>query len=38
MLVERRKLIGKPRHTWEDIIKIEFGDMGWGGMDWFQVA
>jgi hypothetical protein len=35
---ERKKLIGKPRYTWEDNIKIEFGEMGWGDMGWIQVV
>jgi len=25
--------LGRPRHKWEDIIKMDIQRMGWGGMD-----
>jgi hypothetical protein len=41
ILVERpegRKLLGRPRLNWEDNIKIDHQEVGWGGMDWIDVA
>jgi hypothetical protein len=47
MLDAYRMLVGKPdgrkplwrrRHRREDNIKIYLGDMGWGGMDWIDLA
>jgi hypothetical protein len=35
---EGKRPIGTPRHIWEDIIKMDFYDVGWRGMDWFAVA
>jgi hypothetical protein len=26
--------IGRPRHKWEDNIKMHLGEIGWGGMGW----
>jgi hypothetical protein len=31
---ERNRPLGKPRYRWEDNIKIESREIGWGGMDW----
>ena len=41
ILVERpegRKLPGRPRLTWEDNSKIGHQEVGWGGMDWIDLA
>jgi hypothetical protein len=27
-----------PRHRWEDNIKMDLGEIGWGGMDWINLA
>jgi hypothetical protein len=35
---ERNRQIQTPRHRWKDNIKINLQDMGWGGMDWIDVA
>jgi hypothetical protein len=36
---EGTRPIGRPRHRWEDDIKIGFLGVGWeGGMDWIDVA
>jgi hypothetical protein len=29
---------GRPRLRWEDIIKMDLQDVGWGGMDWIDMA
>jgi hypothetical protein len=26
------------RHRWEDNIRMDLREMGWGGMDWVQLA
>jgi hypothetical protein len=35
---ERRKPLGSPRRSWEDNIKIDLREIGWGGMDWIDLA
>jgi hypothetical protein len=34
---ERKKLLGKPKRTWEDSIQMAFMEMGWSGMDWIYL-
>ena len=29
--------LGSPRHRWEDNIKINLQEVGWGGMDWIDL-
>jgi hypothetical protein len=37
-----RILVGKPevrpRRSWEDNIKMDLREIGWGGMDWNDLA
>jgi hypothetical protein len=35
---EGRGPLGRSRHRWEDNIKMDFQEVGWGGMDWIDVA
>jgi hypothetical protein len=28
----------KPRHMWEDNIKTDIREIGWGGMEWIDLA
>jgi hypothetical protein len=35
---EERRPIGKPRRRWEDNIKIDLREVGWGGADWLNLA
>jgi hypothetical protein len=30
--------LGKPRHRWEDNIKMDLRVVGWGDMDWIDLA
>jgi hypothetical protein len=30
---EGKRQLGKPRHIWEDSIKMDLHDVGWRGMD-----
>jgi hypothetical protein len=33
-----RKPQGRPRHRWENNIKMDLREIGWGGMDWIDLA
>jgi hypothetical protein len=33
-----RRPLGRPRHRWEGNIKTELWEVGWGGIDWLEVA
>jgi hypothetical protein len=35
---EGRRPLGKPRHRWEDNIKMDFREMGCGGTGWMYLA
>jgi len=35
---ERKKPLERPRHKWEDNIKMGLQEVGWQGMDWIHVA
>jgi hypothetical protein len=35
---ERKRPLGGPRRRWEDNIRIDLGEIGWGGMDWIDLA
>jgi hypothetical protein len=30
--------LGRPRRRWVDTIKIDLREIGWGGMDWIDLA
>jgi hypothetical protein len=32
------KPLGRPRCRWVDNIKMDLRDIGWGGMDWIDLA
>jgi hypothetical protein len=33
-----KRSLGRPRRRWEDNIKIDLREIGWGGMDWIDLA
>jgi hypothetical protein len=33
-----KRPLGRPRHRWEDHIKMDLREMGWGIMDWIHLA
>jgi hypothetical protein len=33
-----RRPLGRPRRRWVDNIKMDLREIGWGGMDWIDVA
>ena len=35
---EGKRPIGRPRHRWEDNIKMDLQEMGCVGIDWIDVA
>jgi hypothetical protein len=35
---ERRRPLGRPRRRWEDNIKMDLREVGWGGVDWINLA
>jgi hypothetical protein len=30
--------LGRPRHRWEDNIKLDFQGVGWVGIDWIDLT
>jgi hypothetical protein len=35
---EGKRPLGRQRRRWVDNIKIDFREIGWGGMDWIELA
>jgi hypothetical protein len=35
---EGKKPLGRPRRRWVDTIKMDLGEIGWGGVDWIGLA
>jgi hypothetical protein len=35
---EGRRPLGRPKRRWEDNIKMDLREVGWGGMDWINLA
>jgi hypothetical protein len=35
---EGKRQLARPRHRWEDNIKMDLGEVGWGGMHWTDLA
>jgi len=33
-----KRPLGRPRHRWDDNIKMDFQEVGCGGMDWIELA
>jgi hypothetical protein len=36
--LEGKTPLGRPRRRWVDNIKIALREIGWGGMDWIELA
>jgi hypothetical protein len=36
--LEGKRPLGSPRRRWEDNIKMDLREIGWGGMDWIDLA
>jgi hypothetical protein len=35
---EGRRPLERPRRRWENNIKMDLQEVGWGGMDWINLA
>jgi hypothetical protein len=35
---EGRRPLGRPRRRWEDGIRMDLEEIGWGGVDWIHLA
>jgi hypothetical protein len=35
---EGKRSLGRPRHRWEDNIKLDIQEVGCGGVDWMELA
>jgi hypothetical protein len=35
---EEKRPLGRPKHRWEDNIKMDLKEVGCGGMDWIELA
>jgi hypothetical protein len=35
---ERKRSLGRPRCRWVDNIKVDLGQIGWGGVDWIGLV
>jgi hypothetical protein len=35
---EGKRVLGRPRHRWEDGIKMDLGEISLGGVDWIRLA
>jgi hypothetical protein len=35
---EGKRPLGRPKRRWEDNIKMNIREIGWGGMDWIDLA
>jgi hypothetical protein len=35
---EGKRALGKPRHRWEDNIRMDLRDVGWEGVDCIQLV
>jgi hypothetical protein len=35
---QKERELGRPRCRWEDNIKMDLREVGWGGMDWIELA
>jgi hypothetical protein len=36
--LEGKRPLERPRRRWEDNIKMDLREVGWGGMDWINLA
>jgi hypothetical protein len=35
---ERKRPLGRSRRRWEDNIRMDLREIGWGGMDWIDLS
>jgi hypothetical protein len=34
---EGKRRLGRPRHRWDDNIKLDHREIGWDGVDWIDL-
>jgi hypothetical protein len=34
--LEGKRPLGRPRHRWEYVIRMDLTEIGWGSVDWIQ--
>jgi hypothetical protein len=34
---EGRRPLGRPKHRWEDNIRMDLTEIGWEGLDWLHL-
>jgi hypothetical protein len=35
---EEKRPLGRPRRRWVDYIRMDLGEVGWGDVDWIDLA
>jgi hypothetical protein len=35
---KEKRPVGRPKRWWDDNIKVELREMGWGGKNWIHLA
>jgi hypothetical protein len=35
---QKERSLGRPRYRWVDSIKMDLREIGWGGMNWVDLA
>jgi hypothetical protein len=35
---EKKRPLGRPRHRWEDGIRMDLREIGWGCVDWIRLS
>jgi len=35
---KERRPLGRPRHRWENNIRMDLREVGWGCVDWMELA
>jgi hypothetical protein len=35
---EGKRPLGRPRRRWEDLIRMDLREIGWGSVDWIKLA
>jgi hypothetical protein len=38
VITDIRRPLRRPRRRWEDNIKLDLREIGWGGMNWIDLA
>jgi hypothetical protein len=38
ILIQGKRPLGRPRRRWEENIIMDLREIGWGGMDWIDLA